>query len=252
MESVVRQPHIIKLLFESEIKNILRNHKKIYLTTFSTTFNSIIKDCEKIFMLVIGSICDIEKEQSIKNGKNYLVSLREGEDKLVTKYELKSYINEFVFILIKDLLYKLNRRSKEVHDKFVFSDIILSDILFFQLMPRYPMFYLIKNKDKIPLIVAFFEKIIKIHWGYLSFLEPLIYYSHFAIKNSNQQTETVTYYLLNQIKAKTLEFLDDVKSELELNKFSMHIIMNIMVYLLNLLRADHIIQSDEEFFKKAL
>lgn len=102
-------------------------------------------------------------------------------------FEVKNYIKEFIYILIKELHHKLSQNKHEQKRDFAFSDLILSDILFYQIFPRYPMCYTFKDKENVPAAVNIFLKMIQLHWGYISFFEPLIFNSFFHIENDEKK-----------------------------------------------------------------
>ena len=45
--------------------------------------------------------------------------------------EIRPFITEFIHILMKDIIYKLNRKSNKLESIFYFNDLILADIVFF-------------------------------------------------------------------------------------------------------------------------
>ena len=254
VEKIVRQPQIIQILFESEIKNyFFKNSEKIYLKTFSKTFENFIENCENIFMFVTKKICNIEKIKSLKKQEDsHIITLKKDQTQFMKNYEVKQFINDFVFILIKDLILKLNRRSKNLENNYVFNDVIMSDIIFLQLMPRYPMFYLIKTKEKIPFTKFLFEKIINLHWGYLNFFEPLIYDSHFLVENENKEILNVNEFLQEQINNSVLGILEGVKKDILVKKINVFKLMNVNLYILNLSKFGNFIEKFKKFFIEVL
>ena len=264
IEIIIRQPQMIQILYESEIKNYFFNKNKKnenfensetnFLKNFSNSFKDVIIDCENIFMFITKKICDIEEIKSLKKKNDtHTIKLKKNEILHMKNYEVKNFINDFVFILIKDLIMKLNKKSKNIENNYIFKDIIMCDIIFFQLFPRYPMFYMIKTKDKIYFTKFLFEKIINLHWGYLNFFEPIIYDSHFLIENDKKDILSVTHFLQNEINDSILNILEIFITKIE-NKTKINILkfMNINLYILNLLRFANLLTKFENFFKEVL
>ena len=241
IENVVRQPHVITLLLESEIKSLFHRTPKISLENFVKIFGELSRGCNEIFFFIFNKLCKI-----VENEKNErVVQMIEGNDHYTRTNEVKQYINDFVYFVMKDLLYKVNRRSTKNEENLVFNDFCIADILFFQLMPRYPIFYSIKTKDKIPFSLLFFEKILGLHWAYQLYLQPIFYNSFMLVKDEKtNQISSISYLLRNELLLNLLNTVKTMAANVEEYKtkkqFNILLIMNITLLVLNISKVEHI------------
>lgn len=73
-----------------------------------------------------------------------------------------------------------NNRIEVNH--FVFDEFKISEILFFQLLPRYPFFYSLLSKKQTPLFIHFFERSLKHTFLFSKFLDPVLIDSFFLVQ----------------------------------------------------------------------
>lgn len=193
VETVIKQPSILAQLYESEIKDYFKGVQVVELKVFSSVFQKYTQKQETIFSKVVQRICSVQVEEERQQ-----ISLKEEERTLPSKKcPLVPFVLDLVSMLQNEFLRHLDKKTQKSKKNYVFSDLFLADLIFFQLLPRYQMLYLTKSRDNKFFTVLAFEKTLSLYLGYLSFFEPLLYDSHFLIKNDNGELQPVTRFILH-------------------------------------------------------
>jgi E3 ubiquitin-protein ligase HUWE1 len=214
IESIIRQPHIVSLLFESELKSFLfkQTDNQYDLKKILELFGKVAKGNEKIFAHVFNKTCEV-----VTTAKNIQVArLSKAQDFTVRNNEVKPFVVDFISILMHDSLFKINQRVQKPDINYVFSHIIVSEALFFQILPRYPLFYSLNfPKEKLPLVVHFFEKALIAHPGYFSFLQPIFFESPLLVKDSSSGWISVTKMIRSEIINFIIGYVKKLKERLD-------------------------------------
>lgn len=224
IETIIRQPHVINLLYESEIKAFLfkQPEKQCELKKMIDTFSRITRNYEKIFAHVFNKTCEV-----VISAKNtQIVRLAKNQEFTVRSNEIKSYLIDFISILMHDSVFKINQRIQKPDVVYVFNHLVVSEALFFQILPRYPIFYALNlPKDKLTFVVHFFEKALQAHPGYFNFFQPLFFDSPLLVKDQSGAIVSVTKlirtelinFLLNYVKKLKEKMNGDLSSNTSLN-----------------------------------
>lgn len=215
VESVLRQPHVFKLLVEAEIKNFLyaQPNNEAPLDKLKATFEKPFAGNEAVFAQVLVGICE---QESGPEGKLKLIRLEKNQDYSVKPSEIKSYVTEFVSILINDVHHKIQKPTHTIEQRYAFDHLVVCETLFFQILPRYPIFYsLFMSKHKSLFLVHFVERFLDIHPGYYQFVTPVFLESPYLVKDSDGNFISVTKSIRAELITRLTQSLQKKIEDLE-------------------------------------
>jgi hypothetical protein len=268
--------------FCAYFKPIIESQSRV----FFSVFQRICEVEEVSFKKVLSK--DKEKFRSIKKQyqlhtpdddfvfrKTYIVNLKKGVN--LTEFNLESVKSSsmLVILLFKDILFKLNKKiflcktlsgysfyfvltNSEITGQsnrievnhFVYDEYKICEILFFQILPRYPCFYTLLTKKQTPLFIHFFERTLRHTFLFSKFLDPIL---------------VDTFYMVNSNDFKIsrpLEIPENLEDELLISyaekskqRFAQMItfIMNMYKHFpMNLVLRTEIIRSYIKFFLEAM
>lgn len=212
-EIILRQPHVFNLLIECEIKCYLFNEPNhtVELEKFTNLFFKPLNGYEKMVAQVFSNICETYVHE---NGKK-MIRLAKNQEFTTRHSEIRGYVTDFVSLLINDVLFKIQKQNHLQEPIFIFNHLIVCETLFYQILPRYPIFYSSAlAKQKVLFMVHFVEKYIDVYHGYFQFVAPIFFDFPPLTKDQNGQIISISQYIRSELINKVLSILETKTTEL--------------------------------------
>lgn len=213
-EIILRQPHVLSLLVESEIKFYLYHQPdhQTELEKLATVFNKPFIGYERMVAQVVEEVCEVWKDEAGKQ----MVRLAKGQEFTIKLSDVKPHISEFVSVLMNDVQQKLQRPHQPQEHGPMFDHLSLCETLFFQVLPRYPIFYSsVMSKHKSLFVVHFVEKFLDIHPSFFQFVVPVFFDLPHLIKDPEGNILSVTRHIRQALSARLIQSLQTRLTELE-------------------------------------
>jgi hypothetical protein len=190
--------------FCAYFKPIIETRPKMFLRVFEKicrvgeiSFKKILTADKEKYELLRKNLKFTAPNDDFVFRKSQVVELKDGVKLDTHDMEGLKSQSMLIMLLFKDILFKLNKKSylcktlskensgqssKIKSNNFIFDEYKISEILFLQILPRYPCFYTLFTKKQKPVFIHFFEKSLKHTFLFSKFLDPILIDSYFMIK----------------------------------------------------------------------